>query len=107
MDFEYHYKGDILYQVENYKFRFQGNQTAEVELLILDNNQFAYEVEIIDGSVPNRLCEFTSASIDFKQDLNIETPSVFYDKQEALQDAINVISIIMTNHSDKQIFDEF
>lgn len=94
-----YYNEGVVYQVENYRFRFRGRHAAEIELLILDKGQFAYQVEIKDDNVPNKLCEFTSADVTFKKNFGKTTPSVFLEKQGALQEAIDVITAIMTKHS--------
>jgi hypothetical protein len=34
MNLEYRNKGDVIYQVENYEFRYSGNKIAKIELMI-------------------------------------------------------------------------
>ena len=96
MRFIYENPGDILYGIEVFKFRYQGKNTAVIEVLsLIEDGQFAYEAKIEEPNISTEFQEFTSASYDFKRSLNIDSPTVFNTKQEALQDAINVINKIM------------
>lgn len=107
MNFEYVNKADQLYQVENYKFRFNARNVAEIELLILFNNgveeDFGYQVAIDDENVPKEFRNFSSTKIDVKQHVKADLTGIFKTKEDALQDAIDVISKLMDYYTGNKI----
>ncbi|MGH2319785.1 hypothetical protein ACRC6Q_18880 [Planococcus sp. SE5232] len=95
MEFDYKNVGDILYAVENFKFRVKGKETADITLLnFLDDDLYAYDIQL-DKSIPAEFKHINSANSRIYESLEIEFKSVFNDKKEALQHAINVINEIM------------
>ncbi len=55
--------GDILYQVENFKMRYNGPQAVETELLyMLDDNKYAYYIEMEKHRVPAKFQELISSN---------------------------------------------
>ncbi|CAK6481267.1 hypothetical protein ACPOM7_14780 [Peribacillus castrilensis] len=103
MKFAYEHQGDILYQVENYKFRYQGVEKANIELMyFLDDEAYAFQFNINDNLIPeefrfsannNRdLCE--KIGVDFQ-----EFAGTFSSKQKALQAAITMVSKIIIQYS--------
>lgn len=103
MKFNYHEYGDILYGVETFRFRFKGQETADVTLLnLLDDNKYAYDIRMTDKYVPNEFKIISSADYSLIESLNIEPKSVFNSKQEALQHAIDVMSAVMIKNEGKE-----
>ncbi len=97
--FNYKNQGDILYQVENYRFRLKGKQIATIDLLyLIDDDHYAYEFELEEGyNVPSMYGDqkrSSSANLDLQQLLNIDYHPTFETKQSALQHAIDVITEI-------------
>lgn len=96
MEFDYKNAGDILYGVENFKFRLEGKETADITLLnFLDDEQYAYDVQL-EQSIPAEFKLFSSANSQVFNSLDIEFKSVFTSKEEALQHAINTVSEIVS-----------
>ena len=100
MDFNYQKDGDILYGVETFKFKYQEINAADITILnLLDDKQYAFEIRMTNENVPSDYKFITSAdyAVDnekFKP-LDVEFKFVYNDKQEALQNAINIISAVM------------
>lgn len=109
MDITYKNYGDIVYKAEQYRFRFQGHHTAVIELLSMineqENNSYVYHISIDDESVPKQYREINSADNFLFRNINpkLESKTTFPSKDECLQNAINWITYIMENHSDKEI----
>lgn len=96
MEFNYKNDGDILYGVENFKFRVEGKETADVILLnFLDEEQYAYDIQL-EETIPTKYKNFSSANSQIFSSLEIEFKSVFESKEEALQHAINTVSEIVS-----------
>mgnify|MGYP001221494102 CR=1 FL=1 len=98
--FNYENKGDILYQVENYRFRLKGIHVADIDLLyFLDDDQYAYEFELeqcfLVSSTSGYEKRTSSADLDLQKRLKIDQQSVFKEKQEALQHAIDVVTAVI------------
>jgi len=96
MEFNYKNDGDILYGVENFKFRVEGKETADIILLnFLDEEQYAYDIQL-EETIPTKYKNFSSANSQIFSSLEIEFKSVFESKEEALQHAINTVSEIVS-----------
>lgn len=96
MEFNYKNDGDILYGVENFKFRVEGKETADITLLnFLDEEQYAYDIQL-EETIPTKYKNFSSANSQIFSSLEIEFKSVFESKEEALQHAINTVSEIVS-----------
>ena len=96
MEFNYKNDGDILYGVENFKFRVEGKETADIILLnFLDEEQYAYDIQL-EETIPTKYKNFSSANSQIFSSLEIEFKSVFESKEEALQQAINTVSEIVS-----------
>lgn len=96
MDFNYQKDGDILYGVETFRFRYQGQQVANIQLYhFLDDNQYAYDVNMTNDNVPSQFKVLSSADSELFKSLELEFKFVYNDKQEALQHAIDIISAVM------------
>lgn len=94
MEFNYKNDGDILYGVENFKFRVEGKETADITLLnFLDEEQYAYDIQL-EETIPTKYKKFSSANSQVFNSLEVEFKSVFESKEEALQHAINTVSEI-------------
>lgn len=99
MKFNYQNYGDILCGQEKFIFRLQGGATADVTLTIfLDENQYAYDIQITDERVPSEFRKINSADFQIFASLKIDMVSIFNDKQVALQHTIDVISEIMDKY---------
>lgn|SRR5699024_452122 len=111
MDITYQNEGDIVYKAEQFRFRFQGHQTAVIELLSMineqDNNSYAYHISIEDESVPKQYREINSADTFLFKHINpeLESRTTYPSKDACLQNAVNWLSYIMENHSDKEVLD--
>ncbi|MYL43893.1 hypothetical protein [Virgibacillus salexigens] len=101
MKFSYENKGDILYGIEEFRFRYSGRETATIKVLnLLDDNQYAYEFEVMEHyKLPDKIdkyqASFSSANMELHEELNIKHQPVFNTKQEALQHAIDSLNAIM------------
>lgn len=98
MTFNYQNDGDILYGVETFRFRFnKNNEVATVTLYdLIDDKQFAYDIDMTDENVPVNLRSISSSDYDlFKGFPNIEFKAVFSNKREALQHSIDIMSEVM------------
>jgi hypothetical protein len=103
MIFEYTNKGDILYGVETYRFRYNGYAAADITLLnLIDDGAFVFEVKIEDfvKLSNSKLRSFSNASYDVKAVLKVEINAPIKDRHEALQMAINWTSHILEEYSD-------
>lgn len=66
---------------------------------MLDENQFTYDIQITDERVPSDFRKISSVDISqLSESLSINMKGIFNDKQEALQNAVEVISAIMSKH---------
>lgn len=98
MNITYHNIGDTLYPVELYRLRSATRlATHEIELLNLGENiggnNFAFNVELEDETIPSKFREFSSTSADIIIELGIE-PKELSTKEIALQHAVDIISSI-------------
>ena len=119
MRFEYQNNGDIVYGVEIFRFRYNNYPAAEIEILnfLADNKaEFAYQYTIDDSielpkifrkpsSVDPDLRQVfnfknsSSSDSELRQAFNLHSAGMFSSRQEALQDAITLISAILDQHS--------
>lgn len=113
MNIYYEKSGDIVYKKEEYTFLFQGSVTANIHIfqLIQSNgnaDDYNFQFMIKDDSVPNEYRNINSAEKVVFDSLNpdLKIQQVYKTKEECLQDAINWISFIINNHSDKEINDK-
>ena len=98
-----HKEGNLLYQVETYRFRYQGVNAATIELFIVPGEKIAFEFEINENKQfwPNLPSDFKySSSNDIKllEELEMECVSWFETKEEALQKAINIIESLLNKY---------
>lgn len=95
MEFEYKNVGDIVYGVENFKFRLKNKETADITLMNFLDGQYAYDIQL-EETIPAKFKVFSSADSQLFNSLDIEFKSVFTSKEEALQHAINTVSEIVS-----------
>lgn len=104
MSFEYVNETDQLYQVEHYRFRFKAMHVAEIELWTLFNsdarNAYAYQVKIENEGIPKEHRNFFHNDVDLRRKIGINIKGdEFKTKDDTLQDAINVISKLVDEHT--------
>lgn len=101
MKFEYQNYGDLIYQVDNYWFRYNNQHGADIKILdFLTENEYAYQFEIDNNiEVPDRLRISSSADSILLEEFNFVPIAVFTTKKEALQHAIHFVSAILDQHS--------
>ena len=98
MTFNYQNNGDILYGIETFRFRYNtDNEVATVTLYdLIDDKQFAYDIKMTNKKVPEQLRSLSSTDYElFKKFPNVEFQSFFKNKNEALQNAIDIMSEVM------------
>ena len=97
MKLKYHNPGDVIYQVENYRLRYSGNKFADVELIIFpENNSYLFNYNINDKELPEELRSGsgTDSTLLQKLGLDVYTYGNLKTKEEVLQGAIDLISLI-------------
>lgn len=104
MNFTYFNEEDLLYQIENYKFRLKNSPVADIKLLIFFNgdnvyNNYSYEAEITDSKVPIEYKSVSATDNSLKTEIGAELTGIFKTKEDALQDAINTISKLMDHYT--------
>lgn len=95
LKFDYKNVGDIVYGVENFKFRLKGKETADITLKNFLDEQYAYVIQL-EETIPAEFKMFGSENSQVFNSLDIEFKSVFKSKEEALQHAVNTISEIVS-----------
>lgn len=96
MKFNYQSDGDILYGVENFVFRLQGRETAEITLMhMIDDDQYAFDIAVTDPYAPEDFKRIVSSDSALFESLGIEFRMMYKSKQEALQHAIDVVNAVM------------
>ncbi|MBR8644620.1 MULTISPECIES: hypothetical protein [Peribacillus] len=99
MKYSYEHQGDILYQVENYKFRYQGVAKADIELMyFLDDESYVFQFSINDNLVPEEFRFGTNNDRDLCEKISVdchEFAGTYSSKQKALQAAITMVSKII------------
>lgn len=103
-----HEKGSLLYQVENYKFRYKGIFAASIELIIVPGERigFNYEIEEDDlqwPELPSKYREGTSNSQEVYEALQMNCVGMFDSKEEALQNAIHMIEGLLNKYKTADI----
>jgi|SRR5699024_4667981 len=110
MQINFKNKGDKLYKTEQFRFCFQGHETAVIEILnVIDeevNDSYSFHISIQDGSVPRQYREINSEDHLLFKNINpdMQYKTVSSSKEECLQIAVNWVSYIMEFHSDKEIY---
>lgn len=97
MNLEYRNKGDVIYQVENYKFRYSGKKVAKIELMIfLEEPSYAFTYKLVNEDLPSKIRESSSNDNSLLQKLGLDVYKYtdFKSKEDALQGAIDLISLI-------------
>lgn len=108
--FNHSEEGNLIYKVENYKFRYRGIAAADITLLEVPGEQFGYEFEIYQNNefwsdLPYKFRKSSSNSIEIRKALNIEMDSGFFDeKEEALKSAIHMVEELLDKYYNQRSF---
>jgi len=97
MNLKYQDKGNVIYQVEDYEFRYSGKKIAKIELMIfLEEPSYAFTYKLVNEDLPSKIRESSSNDNSLLQKLGLDVYKYadFKSKEDALQGAINLISLI-------------
>lgn len=98
-----HEKGSLLYQVENYKFRYKGILAASIELIIVPGERIGFNYEIEENNqhwpeLPSKYYKGSSNSQEVYEALQMNFVGMFDTKEEALQNAIYMIEGLLNKY---------
>lgn len=98
-----HEKGSLLYQVENYKFRYKGIHAASIELIIVPGERIGFNYEIEENNqhwpeLPSKYYKGSSNSQEVYEVLQRNYVGMFDTKEEALQNAISMIEGLLNKY---------
>jgi|GEM_PF-2791982 len=100
MNITYLFKSDVLYKRETYTFRYQGFESAKIDVLNFLNGQYAFEITILEESVPEEFQTITSGSDDLFKKAGIEkTKSLMSSEEECLNEAVRVAELLLKKYS--------
>lgn len=58
MNLKYQNKGNVIYQVEDYEFRYSGKKIAKIELMIfLEEPSYAFTYKLVNEDLPSKIRE--------------------------------------------------
>lgn len=101
--FNYANHGDILYGVENYRFRYNGRPAVEIELInLIDDGDFVFDFKIDDSIVLDnpKLRRMNFNDAENMELLGVEVTESPSTREAALQLAIDWSSKILEEYSD-------
>lgn len=98
-----HEKGSLLYQVENYQFRYQGIDAAKIELIIVPGEKAKFNYKILKNKkhwsdLPSKYYEGSSNFQELYKELQMNCVGMFDSKEEALQNAIHMLERVLNKY---------